>query len=1080
MRFLRDDRGQAIQVGAVLIFGILVVFLALYQGFVVPNQNEQVEFDHNQQLQSEMTDLRSDVVSMPGRTTTQSVSVGLGVRYPSRALFVNPGPASGTLRTVGTTDDWVNVTIENATAGGEIGDFWNESRSYNTGALEYRPSYNVFTGAPRTVYEHSVLYNEFGDDATLPVTGQAMVSDDRITLVMLNGSFSENRVRDGAIDFEPISTDTRTVEIFNGTDPVTISMPTRLNGSEWNEALSDEDNVTAVSTEPIPGTDYEMLDITLKNGTYDLQLAKVGVGTGTTGTDPAYLTVVEEPTSTVRPTQNTTITLEPRDEFNVPQRNVVVRASAENGDISRRQRTDSSGRVTFDYRASTAPGEDTLNFTIDSTGPVDDHDPNTATNVTRTVTVQEPSTGGSGGGSAYNVSWQGLNTSDPAITYDAETDVYEYDATETSDLPLTMETDPQADGARVEYSVEDRSVGSLNETEGQTGNDGTDTVLFSPSRTGEVNVYTTSGDDGDRLRLNVTDVPDGILSIDPDQGDVRAVHNWSFEDVAFEGEVDNITASYPSGASFDGLNQDNITVAITRGGESSPTEIEVNDATYSGSSATFDLDGTFNRDIDGPVYVEIDGLENPPEGQDYTATMTFEGDQDTFTAEETFDIGKFDVTIDDVDEEVAAGEQVTVDYTVENTGSRTDTQDIEFTVDGQTEDTTQETLDGGESTSGTFTYQTDSGDTPEVTVEVASANDAASETVSVTEGAAEFDANITGTNSPVVRGENMTFDVTVENVGDAGGAENVTLDISGVSGEQDSQEVSLPAGGSSDIQLVWNTTGADADDYTAEVSTDSGNTDSQTVEVLAPADFSVAVNENASDSEVTEGENATVVADITNGASYEDTQTIEFEVTDGDGNTLDTQSQELTLGSGETDSVTFTYQTQGGDAPSVTTTIRSETDEDSIDVSVLEPSNERLEYDSLVKGDSGVVQFNVQNTGSSAVTITDFAIEAPGISSAVNLDNGDSDEVTISPDSGQDGSANSGPYSIGGTVHPLDTDGIIDGGSAAELDFRLVVNNGGNTRNFDLQQVENESNADVIVTVVFEDGTQTEFYFEDI
>jgi len=120
MRFLTDDRSQAIQIGAVLIFGILVVFLALYQGFVVPNQNEEIEFNHNQELQSEMTDLRSTAVSMPDRTTTQSVSVGLGVRYPSRAIFVNPGPASGTLQTSGTTNSAINITIENATLRGML------------------------------------------------------------------------------------------------------------------------------------------------------------------------------------------------------------------------------------------------------------------------------------------------------------------------------------------------------------------------------------------------------------------------------------------------------------------------------------------------------------------------------------------------------------------------------------------------------------------------------------------------------------------------------------------------------------------------------------------------------------------------------------------------------------------------------------------------------------------------------------------------------------------------------------------------------------------------------------------------
>ena len=70
-----DDRGQSIQIGAVLLFGALIVALAGYQAFVVPQQNERVEFAHSQTVQDDMQDLRNALVSATGEASTRSVSV---------------------------------------------------------------------------------------------------------------------------------------------------------------------------------------------------------------------------------------------------------------------------------------------------------------------------------------------------------------------------------------------------------------------------------------------------------------------------------------------------------------------------------------------------------------------------------------------------------------------------------------------------------------------------------------------------------------------------------------------------------------------------------------------------------------------------------------------------------------------------------------------------------------------------------------------------------------------------------------------------------------------------------------------
>jgi hypothetical protein len=93
--------------------------------------------------------------------------------------------------------------------------------------------------------------------------------------------------------------------------------------------------------------------------------------------------------------------------------------------------------------------------------------------------------------------------------------------------------------------------------------------------------------------------------------------------------VDTITVDYPSGFSFTGLDETDITVTMERQLSSGPdtSEIDVNSDTYSGSVATFDLSGFFNTDLIGLLRVEINGIENAGTGQ-YQPTITLDGTND--------------------------------------------------------------------------------------------------------------------------------------------------------------------------------------------------------------------------------------------------------------------------------------------------------------------------------------------------------------------------------------------------------------------------------------------------------------------
>jgi hypothetical protein len=169
-----------VQIGAVLMLAIIFAALALYQVNAVPAENQAIESEHNKQVHGEMQELRNQIVSVAGGGAGGATSVTLGTTYPSRLVALNPGPASGTLRTAGTTDNRINVSIDNAKAPGETGDVWDgTNRSYNTGAVVYSPGYNLYTGAPDTTYEQSVLYNEFRS-GTIVLANQTVVDGDRI------------------------------------------------------------------------------------------------------------------------------------------------------------------------------------------------------------------------------------------------------------------------------------------------------------------------------------------------------------------------------------------------------------------------------------------------------------------------------------------------------------------------------------------------------------------------------------------------------------------------------------------------------------------------------------------------------------------------------------------------------------------------------------------------------------------------------------------------------------------------------------------------------------------------------------
>ena len=1112
MEFPTDERAQAIQIGAVLLFGILILFLSLYQAVVVPDQNEEIEFNHNEDLQQQLTELRSTVILMPGSTSTRAASLDLGVRYPSRAIFVNPGPASGTLRTVGTENSRVNVTITNASAvddAGETRDFWNGTAlSFETGAIEYRPGYNLYQGAPRTVYEHSVLYNAFErENVTQAVAGQTLVEGSRITVIALDGSLTENRVDTLSLDVDPISTRTRVVELNGTAEPVTLRMPTGMSEDEWNKTFEDElvpnGHVQDVSVSPGGPGGLGLLEVTLEAGErYQLELAKVGVGTGATGTDAEYLTDVAGNGTTLEPGDTTQLTVEARDRFNGPESGVTVTADPSGGTFTggdAEKVTDTEGQATYEYEAGSA-GTHRINFTIDQGyDPDASHEAGSPTNVTMQVTVQPPPSDGGSGGSAYNVSWQDPSAGEPAVTYDPAADRYDYNASQTSALELTMGTDPVADGARVEYAASNRSVGTLSRTVGTTDSAGRNSTTFDPKSNGTVNVYTWSGGSGDAIEIEVIEYQPGGFQVAVDD----------FDDPVTEGKDVNVTVTVENTGSEtetqtidlnvdndqDGsfaIDADEETVTLDPGKSQSVT---LTCKTQDGDAPAIDFEVLSDDDR----VVETVTVNEPPSGLTGTGVTDIVPNASEQMQTFTFTISG---------EDLPSGETVVVDL---DEPQATSPIKVDYSSASVRGDASINTNSG----TGTLNYTASSGDVPAgttVRIRVTSINagdksdqsdpyaipisrtdfgveDSTRFSVTPQNGTAELeDFEVTDLVGTDTQEQTIRFTPTTEMEATGNGPEILTVDLSkaqddtvdyssasekttstGSAGVNTNSNVAylkfeadggVTAGTEVNITIESVNPSSTGETYETGFSRGAADTNSTTFDVQEPPFFEV--REFQAPDSAPRGTTITVNATVENTGDLQDTQTIEYRF---DGTAEATQT--VTLNPGEATTVEFSYSIPDDQAiGTYTHGIFSENDSATATIDVEESMADRTYVPDIAVDttNDGNIEFGLRNTGGDLVEISAVAVNASTDPQATTVDNDGNREFA-----GAGGYVNIvGGITIGASdATPLNQTATISAGTLELFSLEQFRKSNGKSTN--------HNKDDITVTLVFSDGSTLTF-----
>lgn len=267
MADMGGTRGQSEIIGAILLFAIVIGLLAINQAVLVPQNNNEIEFDHSKAVQSDMVNFRTGLIEAAASNEPRSASIALGTRYPTRYLAINPSPVSGTLETV----DGGEITADEFSQEAVCG---TGSNPVETKFVKYRPDYNYLGSAIPSTIEGSVAYRK-GSGEALFDSRQILIRDNQITLIPVIGDVQTTAIDTTTVDLLPSETGRTTV---TGSDPVEITLPTELSQSDWDSLLAPEiSNGHVQSVSVSGGTVTIELDPPDTAGNYAVRCTTVGI-----------------------------------------------------------------------------------------------------------------------------------------------------------------------------------------------------------------------------------------------------------------------------------------------------------------------------------------------------------------------------------------------------------------------------------------------------------------------------------------------------------------------------------------------------------------------------------------------------------------------------------------------------------------------------------------------------------------------------------------------------------------------------------------------------------------------------------
>jgi flagellin-like protein len=229
MGFRGANRGQSEVIGAILIFAIIVTLIGINQAFIVPDANADVEFQHNNDVQRDMVNLRSGTTEAAASNEPRSRSIALGTDYPTRFVAVNPPDPTGSFRTVSGGDisaSHSELDLSNVCGTG--------SDDPSTKFLRYEPNYNEYHNANPITIENTVTYRETGG-SPLFNTGQFFAQDSQINIIRYVGDFEETSTRTASVDLIP--SETGVADVNTSAENLTVTLPSDLESDDWSQIV---------------------------------------------------------------------------------------------------------------------------------------------------------------------------------------------------------------------------------------------------------------------------------------------------------------------------------------------------------------------------------------------------------------------------------------------------------------------------------------------------------------------------------------------------------------------------------------------------------------------------------------------------------------------------------------------------------------------------------------------------------------------------------------------------------------------------------------------------------------------------
>ena len=384
-----DDRGVSEVVGAILVFGLLVTLLGIIQTQAIPAQNQEVEFNHNQEVQGDFAELQQSVSKSVRDGNRRSVSFSLGTNYPSRLLFISPPGPSGTVRSTNTQtaeivaqsgnlespEGQVNERIQNPSAPGNPNELSLELRS-----LVYEPNYNEYQNPPSLVSEYGIMYLNFSDTSVV-AENRAVVDGTTISLVSTAGDFDRSSATTRPLGVDAAPAPTTTVPIQHDSPSssnfIELTLPTRLGQEQWNNIVSGQGNVDSAT---VDATANEVtLELRSQDGSgnqieYELKVPRYEVDNSAPSPSPTYVATEAGSSKRVPPGESTEVTAEVRDEYNNPIPGELVEFEITRTGttvFSQQVRADENGRATVQIGPSQFNDGDNLDIDADSVSNTD-------------------------------------------------------------------------------------------------------------------------------------------------------------------------------------------------------------------------------------------------------------------------------------------------------------------------------------------------------------------------------------------------------------------------------------------------------------------------------------------------------------------------------------------------------------------------------------------------------------------------------------------------------------------------------------------------------------------------------------